>query len=359
MTTPRNKVFIYSPIDREGSSHRVLEEAGCELVLGQAAWGSYAHGDNEEELCSLAKGCDALMGTMIRSSPITKRVLQSSEKLRIVAKYTIGVDDIDVDAATELGILVTHAPTESNWGGVAESTMGVMLCLLKKLRERDEQVKDGGWTDDSLRGIYLGSRAEDGYAGLTVGIIGLGRVGGRFADLLRPWNMRIIACDPYIPQSQFDAHIAEAVDLPTLLSESDVVSLHVVLTKETRHMIGAAELSLMKPSAILVNTSRGPVVDEQALATALREETIASAALDVFEEEPLPEESPVRLLGNKVLLSPHMTSRNLGNPLGLGIEWATRSVLQALQGEVPDNIYNKEVITKWLERISRLHPAPS
>ena len=344
----RKRVFIFAVADREGETHRTLEQAGCDLVLGSASWGTPL-GNNEEEMCALARGCDALVGTSIRSSPITKRIMESSNRLRIVAKYTIGVDDVDVEAATELGILVTHAPTESNWGGVAEGIMAYMLHFLKKLRERDDYVKAGGWRDDRLLGTYVGRR-DDGYPGITVGIVGLGRVGGRFADLLRPWRVRVLAYDPYIAPAQFDAHGAEAVDYRTLLRESDVVSLNVVLTRETRHMMGADELGLMKPSAILINTSRGAVADEQALVLALKGGTIAGAALDVFEDEPLPEGSPLRELGDRVLLSPHLVSGNVGSGLGPGIRWATESVLKAFKGEVPDNVYNKEVIPKWLQR---------
>ena len=351
MTTPQNKVFIFAPADKEGETHRILEDAGCELVLGNASWAT-PQGNSEEEMCVLAKECDALTGTSIRSSPITRRIMESSDRLRIIAKYTIGVDDVDVEAATELGILVTHSPTESNWGGVAEGCMASMLSLIKKLRERDAHVKGGGWRDDSLQGTYLGARA-DGYQGITIGIVGLGRVGGRFADLLRPWRVKVLACDPYIPSSQFDEHGAESVDFHTLLRDSDVVSLHVVLNRETRRMLGEAELSMMKPSAILLNTSRGPVVDEKALNSALKEGVIAGAALDVFEDEPLAQESPLRQLGNKVLLSPHMVSSNVGSGLGPGIKWATESVLKALKGEVPDNVFNKEVIPLWVERFPR------
>ena len=118
-------------------------------------------------------------------------------------------------------------------------------------------------------------------------------------------------------------------------------------------MLGEAELSMMKPSAILLNTSRGPVVDEKALNSALKEGVIAGAALDVFEDEPLAQESPLRQLGNKVLLSPHMVSSNVGSGLGPGIKWATESVLKALRGEVPDNVFNKEVIPLWVERFPR------
>jgi phosphoglycerate dehydrogenase-like enzyme len=172
--------------------------------------------------------------------------MQSSDDLRIVAKYTIGVDDVDVDAATNLGILVTHSPTESNWGAVAEGTMAIMLGLLKRLRERDAHLKaGGGWRDERLEGTYLGARAEDGYPGITIGLVGLGRIGSRVANLLRPWNVRVLACDPYVPAEKFGDCGVERVDYRTLLRGSDVVSFHVTLTPETRHMLDAEALSMM------------------------------------------------------------------------------------------------------------------
>lgn len=342
------KVFVFSPLDGSEESYRRLEDAGCQLSLGENSWHVPQPG-NETQMCAMARQSAAFMGTSLRSSPITARVLASAEELRIVAKYTIGIDDIDVDAATELGILVTHCPTESNWGGVAEGAIAMMLALLKKTREKDEHVKQGGWRDPSLEGVYLGAR-QDGYAGITVGIVGLGRIGSRVADLLAPWRVRLLACDPYVDRSKFVHHNVTGVDLATLLEQSDVVSLHVSLSEETRQMIGAAEFELMKPTAMLVNTSRGRTVDEDALFRALEKGDIAAAALDVFDVEPLDRQSPLRGLGNKVLLSPHMVAMNLGAGLGPGIEWATQSVLAALNGEVPDNVYNTDVIARWRER---------
>lgn len=345
-----SKVFIFAPSDPTLESHRKLEQAGCELLLGSAGWNT-PKGNNEDEICRMAEGTDALVGTSIRSTPITRRILEASPHLRIVAKYTIGVDDVDVDAATELGILVTHGPTESNWGGVAEGTIAMILAVLKQVRERDEYVKRGGWRAEELQGTYLGAR-QDGYPGITIGLVGLGRIGSRVTDLLRPWRVRVIAYDPYVPRDRFALTGAQGVDYETLLRESDVVSFHVVLTKETRGMLGAAQLAMMKRSAVLINTSRGGVVQEAALAEALDNGTIAAAAIDVYEDEPLPAESPLRELGHKVLLSPHMASSNVGSGLGPGITWATESVLQALNGEVPDSVYNKEVIPRWRERFA-------
>ena len=344
------KVFIFAPADPTGESDKILKDDGCELVKGAANWDT-PQGDSELEMMKMAEGCDALMGTSIRSTPITQKIMQASKNLRIVAKYTIGVDDVDVDAATELGILVTHSPTESNWGGVAEGAIANMLALMKKIREKDRYLKEtSGWRNLEYQGTYFGSRASDGYPGITLGILGLGRIGGRIAKLMRPWEMRIVGYDPYVPDSKFAALGVKRVDLPTLLKTSDAVTLHVVLTKETLHMIGAAEFALMKPSAIIVNTSRGFCVDEKAVIEALEKNQIAGAALDVFENEPLAADSPLRKMGDKVLISPHMVSSNVGSGLKPGVAWATRSVLAALRGEVPDNVYNKEVIAQWQSR---------
>ena len=345
------KVFVFSPVLRMGesyNSYNTLVDAGCEVVYGKASWLT-PQGNNEDEMCEMAKGADALTGGTIRSTPISARIMKSAPELRIVAKASIGVEDVDVEAATEMGILVTHAPTESNWSGVAEGTVAILLALLKKIRERDEAVKQGKWREPFLQGIYVG-RQQGGYAGLTIGIVGLGRIGRRFADLMAPWRVRILAYDPYVEESRFILCNAERVDLQTLLKESDVVSLHVVLTRETRQMIGAEELALMKKGAVLINTSRGQVVNEKALVEALQNDHLACAGMDVFEDEPLHADSPLLKMGHKVLLSPHMASSNYDNGLRQGILWANRAVLAALKGELPDGVYNKAAIPKWLAR---------
>lgn len=345
------KVFVFSPIDAASDSYRELEARGCELNIAPRPWVS-PMAPTAEQLIAGACDSDALLGSVIYNTTISRQVLESGERLRQVAKYSIGCEDVDTEAATELGILVTYGPTESNWGGVAEGTLGNMLALLKKVRERDHHLKtDGVWRDPSLVGTYLGARA-DGYPGITIGIVGLGRVGTRLADLLRPWRARVIACDPYVDDAHFAAHDVERVDLPALLDRADVVTLHTFLNRETRHMIGAPQLARMKRSAILINASRGPVIDEPALVEALRTEQIAGAALDVFEQEPLPLDSPLRGLGDRVLLSPHMVTNNVGSGIGPAIGLATDAVLQVLRGELPDEdiIFNRDAIPKWTAR---------
>ena len=340
------RVCVYVPIDASGASHQRMQAAGCEVVLGEASWRT---GIDRDALLGLARGADALLGATIKRMPIDGAFLAQLPALRIIAKYTIGVEDVDLQAATEHGVLVTHSPTEANWGGVAEGTVAFILALLKRLRERDRHVKRGGWRDAALMGTYVGRR-DDGYAGLTVGIVGLGRCGSRVAELLAPWRVRLLACDPYVDDERFERCGAQRTTLEELLRHADVVSLHVTLTDETRGLIGAAQLGRMKPSALLINTSRGAVVDTEALCEALEGGALAGAALDVLAEEPPPADARILGLGDKVILCPHMVSANTPGALQPAIPWATAAVLAALRGRLPEHVYNADVIPRWLER---------
>jgi phosphoglycerate dehydrogenase-like enzyme len=186
---------------------------------------------------------------------------------------------------------------------------------------------------------------------MTLGIIGLGRIGGRVCELMAPWKMRTLACDPYVDKDRFVRYGTGQADIETVFRESDIVSLHVTHTQETKRFIGKDLLSLMKPDSLFINTSRGAVVNEQELAQALEAGTPASAAVDVYEDEPLPHNSPLMNMGDKVLLSAHMVSSNVkSGGLHPGYQWATRSIISALNGEVPDNVFNKEVIPAWEEK---------
>lgn len=346
LTMSKPRVCVYVPIDASGESHRRMEAAGCEVILGETSWRT---GIDRDALLDLSRGAHALLGATIKRSPIEQTLLEQLPELRIIAKYTIGVEDVDLEAATGQGILVTHSPTEANWGGVAEGTVAFMLALLKRVRERDRHVKRGGWRDSALLGTYVGKR-EDGYPGLTVGIVGLGRCGSRVAELLAPWKIRLLACDPYVETEKFERYGAQSVTLESLLEEADVVTLHVTLTDETRGLIGRSALKCMKSSAILINTSRGAVVDIDALCDAVESGSLAGAALDVLPEEPPMEDARILALGDKVILCPHMVSANAPGTLEPAIPWATDAVLAALQGEVPEHVYNVDVIPRWLDR---------
>jgi D-3-phosphoglycerate dehydrogenase len=337
----RPKVLIYRPVDESGASHRQLVAAGCDVTVAAA-------GAERNQLAGLASGVDVLLGATFRGY-IDREFLMLSPQLRLVAKYTIGVDDVDIDAASALGVLVTHCPTEANWGGVAEGAVALMLAVLKRVRERDRHVKAGGWREPPIYGTYVGRRG-DGYAGITIGIVGLGRAGSRVADLLKPWGARVLAADPYVAPAKFVQHGVEAAGLDTLLREADVVTLHCNLTAETRGLIDRRRLALLKPTAVLVNTARGAVVDLEALCDALERHALGAAALDVLPEEPVPRDARVLKLGDRVLLSPHMVAANQGGTLGAAIPWAAEAVLAALRGEVPERIYNTEALTKWRAR---------
>ena len=331
-------------MDEGEASHRQLAAAGCEVVVAEPDAA-------RARLVDLARGADALLGATFRPGVIDRDFLQISPRLRIVSKYTIGVEDVDIDAANELGILVAYAPTEANWGGVAEGTLALLLTLLKRIRERDRHVKSGGWREPPYHGTYLGARG-DGYAGITIGIVGLGRVGSRVAELLAPWRVRLLASDPYVAAEKFARHGAEQVDLATLLEQSDVVTLHCNLTAETRNLIGATELESMRRNAVLINTARGAVVDLNALCDALESQALAGAALDVLPQEPPPADARILRYDDRVLLSPHMIAANQGGTLGAAIPWATEATLAALRGETPKYVYNDAALDKWRARFS-------
>ncbi len=316
-----------------------MRAAGCEVIVESLDLPGAVPS-------AIACDADVLLGATFRGGIMDAEFLAQFPRLRLISKYTIGFDDVDLDVATQRGIAVTHCPTEANWGGVAEGTMAIMLAALKRVRERDRQVKAGGWRTAQLQGVYLGAR-QDGYKGITVGIIGLGRVGSRFAELLKPWGVRVIANDPYVSREKFLRAGAESMGLAELLSQADVVSLHCDLNAETRGLIGSHELQKMKRSAMLINTARGALVDFDALLTTLKNGRLAQAALDVFPVEPLPMDSRIDELGDKLVLSPHMVAANQGGTLNAAIPWATEVVIQALQGQFPARVVNPEVQQRW------------
>lgn len=343
------KILVFSPCDEPREIISGIEKAGYAVTFGAPEW-IRPGGDHAEAFRAAASDAVALMGTSIRNTPVSRRILESAPNLKIVAKYTVGVDDIDVEAASELGILVTHAPTEANCFAVAETTLGLILTIVKKIRERDAGVKAGEWREQKFSGRFVGRRLSDGYPGLTIGLVGLGRIGRRVADLFAPWRVRILAYDPHVEPGVFLLHGVERVDYETLLAHSDVVSFHCNLTRETRHILSENALSIIKEGAVVVNTARGKIIDEPALARAITAGRVRAAAIDAFEVEPLPADSPLRPLGDKVLFAPHAASFSEGGELGPGIEWAARSVLLALGGGVPDNVFNREVLPRWSQR---------
>ncbi|MEM1558519.1 MAG: phosphoglycerate dehydrogenase, partial [Thermoproteota archaeon] len=284
---------------------------------------------SDEELRKILAEYD---GIVLGTDKITREVLTGDVRVRIIARHGVGVDNIDLQAATEKRIVVTYTPS-ANAESVAEHTIGLMLALSRRIVEAHMLMKSGGWSRFELIGFDLKDR--------TLGIIGLGSIGSRVAEIAKTFGMRILAYDPFVDRSKADRLGVELTSLEAVLKESDFVSIHASLTSETRGLIGERELRLMKPTAFLVNTARGAIVDENALVKALRENWIAGAALDVYSEEPLPREHPLRKMENTIL-TPHIASYTYE-----AIRKTDEMVLEALEtffsGGKPKWIANPEV----------------
>jgi D-3-phosphoglycerate dehydrogenase len=264
---------------------RELETIGAQL-LGTSA-------SNETELVENVREAD---GVLVSAAQITRRVIEGLSHCRVIVRYGVGVDCVDLDAATERGIVVAHVRdfcTEE----VSNHALMLLLACSRRLSWLDRSMRAGSW--------HAGPLAPMGSIdGQTLGIVGLGDIGRALTRKAAGLGLHVIACDPYAGPSAAEECGASLVKLEALLREADYVSLNLPLTPETEHLIGARELRLMKPTAYLINTARGPIVDETALIDALKGGEIAGAGLDVFEEEPLPPESPLLRLDN-VVLTPH------------------------------------------------------
>ncbi len=237
---------------------------------------------------------------------------RAGPQLRVVANFAVGVDNVDLDAARRHEVVVTNTPDVLTQA-VAEHALALLLAAAKRVVEGDRQIRDGawaGWSDNPLQTLELGGR--------TLGIVGMGRTGRALAGFAEALGMRVISSRP--------------LPLERLLSEADVVSLHVPLRPETRHLIGAEELRAMKPDAILVNVSRGPVVDEAALQEALRAGEIGAAALDVFEDEPHVHPGLVEL--PNVVMTPHIASATRETRAAMA-RLAAENVIAVLRGDGP------------------------
>jgi phosphoglycerate dehydrogenase-like enzyme len=258
--------------------------------------------------------------------PVTERVLRGSPDLEVVGKIGTGVDSVDLDAAADLGIPVTHTPG-LNAAAVAEHTVALVLAVARNVLGNHERLREGAWRDEiDLTGTILDK---------TVGIVGFGDIGSRVAAFVSGFNVDVVTYDPYVHAEDTEITGAELTSLEDLLRRSDVVTVNAELTPETRGLIGERELDLMKESAFLVNTARGPVVSEAALVDALDRGAIAGAGLDVFETEPLPPSSRLHEFEN-VVTTPHVAARTVESNTR-SVEQLVDNVLALVEGEtVPD-----------------------
>jgi D-3-phosphoglycerate dehydrogenase len=283
-----------------------------------------------EEFLMQAADCDALLNTY--AGPITGDVIAKMPKCKIIARYGIGVDTIDLDAATAAGIIVTNNPTYCI-EEVAEDAMALLLACARKVVFFDRLVRDLRWEVTPGKPIFR-------VAGSTLGLLGFGNIARQVAIRAAAFGMRVLFFDPYIQQGQFNTP-GTKVEFDELLRESDFVSLHPPLTPQTRKVMNETAFSKMKPTAFLINCSRGPVVDSEALIRALDAKTIAGCALDTTDPEPLPNPHPLRNRDN-VIINPHAAWYSEQAMAGLQAG-APNEVRRVLSGEWPVNVVNPAV----------------
>lgn len=323
------KVLLPEPIHQAGVE--LLQKENLEVVV--------ADSPDTETLVKMMD--DDVFGIVLRTSKLDRVVLQAGKGLRIVARQGIGVDNVDLAAANELNIVVTNVP-DANAYSVAEYVCTAMLLLSRKFFQGNQYLREGKLSDKgaSLPGMVkkLNLGGSD-LRGKTVGIIGLGRIGLLVAEIAKSFQMTILEFDPFVTKTV--PGVVKVNTLDEVLAAADFVTLHAPLTKDTENMIGHKELSMMKPTAYLINASRGGLVNESALAKALKEGLIAGAVVDVFSEEPPDLSNPLFDAPN-IILTPHIAG-STEEAMKRMAEGAARAVVALARGERPPNIVNPEV----------------
>ena len=307
---------------------KMLEEAGAAVKVIP---------DKVDDLfLSEMKSAD---GVIVGLRPMPRELLASSPKLVIVARHGVGYDNVDLKAATDLGIVVTNTPGV-NSDAVAEFTYGLILAVVRQIPHSWEEMRKGGWRKpQNLDAVDL--------RGKTLGIIGLGRVGSRVSKIGNAFGLKVLACDPYILEQDFKNAGAQPVSREQVIARADYLTLHTPLSEETRKMISTRELAMMKSTALLVNTSRGEVVDEEALIDAVNKGVIAGAALDVFKDEP-PQDR--RIAENpKILVTAHLAGLTKEAMYRTFIAAATQ-VVHALKGERPPYALNEPKNPRYVKK---------
>jgi D-3-phosphoglycerate dehydrogenase len=312
--------YVFPSLEPEQT---VLASLGVELRPGQCK--------SEEEIIALTKGAHAVLTCYAK---MTARVIEKLDRCKIIARYGIGVDNVDLAAASKARILVTNVP-DYCVDEVSDHALALILALARQIVVADRAVKAGVWNIVPHAGILR-------LRGRTLGLLGFGKIARVLASKVQPLGMEVLAYDPYVDSELIERHGAEAADLDRLLAEADVISVHVPLSRETRNLIGQRELARMKPTSFLINTSRGGIVDEQALAVALKEGRLGGAALDVLSDEPPPPDHPLRQSPN-MILTPHLAFYSRESVIELQTK-AAEEVARALKGEPPRCPVNPEVL---------------
>ncbi len=301
---------------------KILKDIGAEFYSAQCK--------TEEDVIKSARG---MHGLLAQFAPITRRVIESLPELKVVGRYGIGYDIIDVEAATENGVCVVNVP-EYCEEEVSDHAFSLLMTLARKVVPYNQDVKNGNWDYKIRRPLYR-------LQGKTVGLIGFGKIPRRLAEKMKPFDFKVLAYDPYADQKLAKEYEVELVEIDELMKESDFVSVHAPLTKETKHLIGKNELGIMKESAFIINTSRGPVIDEKALIKVLKDGQLAGAGLDVTVAEPVEKDNPLLGMDN-VIITPHVAWYSRDSIIELK-ERTAQQVACVLQGKKPEHLVNEEV----------------
>ncbi len=324
----RHYVVVTNPIHEAG--YERLEAAGCDVFRFDQ------HADPAAQAAAFARAD----GLLLRSFELGAGVIAQCPRVRAVGKHGAGVDNCDIPALTANGIPLANTPGGSNATAVSEGAVALMLAVLRAIPTLHKAVQDDNFD------IRFSFRSGDLWE-RTVGIVGIGRIGTHVARICGAgFNMQVLAYDPYLSKDEIAARGAESVDsLDELLRAADVVTLHTPLTHETHHMMSTAQFALMKPGAILVNTSRGPTVDPKALYEALSTKRIRGAGIDVFDPEPPVHGDPLLALPN-IILSPHNAGLSEESTRMMAVRTA-EVVIDMLEGRRPDSLLNGEI---WEQR---------
>lgn len=287
---------------------------------------------NKKEILEGVKGKDGLI--CLLTDTIDKEIVDSEPRLKMIANYAVGYNNIDVEAATKRKIPVSNTPGVLT-DATSEMAWALLFAVARRIVESDQFTREGrftGWDPMLFHGLDI--------KGKTLGVIGAGRIGTAFALKSKGFAMNVLYTDKAINAMLEEELQAEKTSLHTLLRESDFISIHVPLIDETHHLIGVEELHMMKKYAVLINTSRGPVVDEQALIQVLKEKRIFGAGLDVYEHEPKIPQELIKL--DNVVIQPHSASATINSRTNMAI-MAAKNMIAGLKGEIPPNCVNPEV----------------
>jgi len=299
---------------------QILQEAGLELAVAQCK--------SAQDVVREAQGASALL---VQWAPITRQVLEALPGCKLVVRYGIGVDNVDVEAARALGVAVCNVP-DYGIDEVADHAVSMALALGRQLPALDRRLREGVWKLAPVTPMPA-------YREMTFATAGFGRIGREVLSRARGFKFQVAAYDPFVPAEAFEKANVRQLSLDELFAEPDILSLHLPLNEQTQHLVDAARLGQMKPHAILVNTARGALIDTRALAQALEASTIAYAGLDVFEDEPLPQDHPLRRCDN-ALLSSHVAWYSQSSVPRLQ-RLAAEEIVRGLRGEALKNQVNR------------------